>query len=482
MKSFRPIPLLAAVVSLALLGSSARAGDPSFTYVDLGTLGGPASVAMGLNDSQQVVGWSHVTGCTVDGQPCRRAFLWENGVMTDLGLLSGDEGSIARAINESGLIVGTSERDVVAGFGVYAGFSYESGTMTALADLGTSGSTFAYDVSDAGVIVGSVPDPVTVRDTTAIWLAGAITNVGATEPHSYSRGNGINENGLLVGLAWNLFSPNDATLFDGVKWSTIGGEAGPFQNAEAYDVNNSGVAVGLQAFPSGSWHPTIWTPGIPGGTDLGTLPGHDIGELFDVNDAGWAVGHTWLDIDPGTSRAVLFDGTTLHDLNDFLPEGSSVVLFEAREVNENGDIVGTAVVDGFFRGFMMTLDGPWEDLGLGLAGISGVPELIGTGALEGGDPVTLTLTNAAASATTYFVLGAARIDLPFKGGTLVPAISSPLGTYFVLQTNGAGELTLPGTWPNGLPAGFEFFFQHWVVDAAGPLGFAASNAVQATTP
>ncbi|MHC4845324.1 MAG: hypothetical protein ACYTCU_04085 [Planctomycetota bacterium] len=483
MKSFHLTSIAAAVLGLVFAVTPARAGDLSFTYVDLGTLGGPASVANGLNDSRQVVGWSHVTGCTVGGQPCRRAFLWENGVMTDLGVLAGDEGSVAYAINASGLVVGSSERDVVASSGTFAGFSWQGGPMVALPDLGSSGSTFAQDVNDAGVIAGSVRDAGTLRDTAVTWSGGVLSNVGSSEPHSYSRARGINEAGALVGFAWNLFSPNDAIKFDGVKWSDIGG-FGQFQNAEAYDVNNSGVAVGLQAYPSGSWHPTIWTQvdAPDPGTDLGTLPGHDIGELFDINNSGWAVGRTWLDIDPGSSRAVLYDGTTLHDLNDFLPEGSNVVLFEAREVNDNGDIAGTAVIDGLFRGFLMTFDGPWEDLGQGLAGTSGVPELVGTGTLVAGDPVALSLTNARPSATTYFVLGAAQISVPFKGGTLVPAITPPLGTYFVLQTNGSGELLLPGTWPNGVPAGLEFTFQHWIVDPAGPLGFAASNAVQGTVP
>src|SRR5215211_5122081 len=49
---------------------------------DLGTLGGDSSWAGGLNDAGQVVGYSRVA----PGSTATDAFLWENGVMTGLGL------------------------------------------------------------------------------------------------------------------------------------------------------------------------------------------------------------------------------------------------------------------------------------------------------------------------------------------------------------------------------------------------------------
>jgi len=483
MTSRRSTSVLAGLALAAHLCGAARAGDTTYTYVDLGTLGGPESVAMGLNDAGQVVGWSSIPGCTVNGHPCRRAFLWEDGVMTDLGVLAGDEESVARAINSVGMIVGTSERDAVAASTTAAGFSWSLGAMSALPDLGASGSTFAHDVNDAGVIVGHSLNAATLRDTSVTWQGGAITDVGGSEPHSYNRAYGINAAGVLVGFAWNLFAPNDATLFDGFSWATIGGAGGPFQNAQAHAVNSTGVVVGLQAFPSGAWHPAMWTFGSPGGTDLGTLPGHDIGEMFDVNEAGQAVGHTWLDIDPGTSRAVLYDGATLIDLNDVLAPGTNATLFEAREVNEQGDIVGTAIVNGLFRAFLLEAHDTeaWTDLGFALAGSAGEPQLSGTGVLAAGETIELALTSAQPSAAAYWVLGVARLDLPFKGGTLVPAFAAPLGMLVGFNTDSAGELTLSAPWPAGLPSGIEVTSQFWISDPGGPVGFAASNAVTSTT-
>jgi hypothetical protein len=87
--------------------------------------------------------------------------------------------------------------------------------------------------------------------------------------------------------------------------------------------------------------------------------------------------------------------------------------------------------------------GPWEDVGFELAGAAGEPELLGEGALLGNDSMAL--------------------QLP-------------------LPTSAAGALTIGGLWPTGLPGGVEIFFQYWIVDATGPFGFTASNALKATTP
>ena len=57
---------------------------------DLGTLGGRNSFATGINEAGQVVGYSE-TGALYQEEgiapfPVRHAFLWDNGVMYDLGV------------------------------------------------------------------------------------------------------------------------------------------------------------------------------------------------------------------------------------------------------------------------------------------------------------------------------------------------------------------------------------------------------------
>jgi probable HAF family extracellular repeat protein len=74
--------------------------------VDLGTLGGSASVALAVNASGQVVGWSPIAG---DGFDTQHAFSWTTqGGMVDLGTLGGAKSS-ATAVNDKGQVVGVSD-------------------------------------------------------------------------------------------------------------------------------------------------------------------------------------------------------------------------------------------------------------------------------------------------------------------------------------------------------------------------------------
>ena len=470
----------ASLSALFLAGATslAAAGGSSYEYIDLGTLGGPASAAFGLNDARQVVGWAHIDNCLVDGAPCRRAFLWHDGSMVDLGLLAGDEGSFARAINNGGLVVGTSELDVVAASGTFRGTVWDGGAIAQLPDFG-DGRSFAHDVNDAGTIVGHAVDQTVIRDRAVSWTGGSIHNLGDTEEHSYNRAFGVNESGQVAGWAWNLFQPNDAIVYDGA-WFTVGGIDGPFQNAEASDINDSGVMVGLQAFPSGDWHAAIWSFGNPT-IDAGTLPGLAYGELYDVNEAGVAVGRSYAGTIPEVSRAVIWENGELKDLNDLLPAEVDAVLWEAREINENGDIAATAVVDGFFRAVLLArtdAEATWEPLGHAMAGDGGTPTLIGEGDLAPGAPITVRVKNALPGASAWLVLGFNEIDLPLFLGTLVPTPDITVGP---LAIDGNGEHTLAANWPAGLPAGFSTWWQTWIFDTSGPADWAATNGLRRVT-
>ncbi len=126
----------------------------------------------------------------------------------------------------------------------------------------------------------------------------------------------------------------------------------------------------------------------------------------------------------------------------------------------------------------LTLD-RWADLGHPLPGDVGFPVLTGEGTLAPGSPATVRLRQARASAPVVAVVGPSAVYAPLYGGTLVP---TPGNILFGFATDGHGELVAPFTWPAGLPSGFEVVVQTWVVDPAGPFGYAASNGLVAVAP
>jgi probable HAF family extracellular repeat protein len=106
-------------------------------------------VAYAVNATSQVVGYSRrVADATT------HAFLWQNGVMQDLGTLGGTI-SEAFAINSAGQAVGDS---YIAGNAAVHAFLWSNGQMYDLNLLIPPGSGWtlglAYGINDAGAIVG----------------------------------------------------------------------------------------------------------------------------------------------------------------------------------------------------------------------------------------------------------------------------------------------------------------------------------------
>ena len=79
----------------------------------------------------------------------------------------------------------------------------------------------------------------------------------------------------------------------------------------------------------------------------------------------------------------------------------------------------------------------------------------------------------------WWVLGLAQLSAPFKGGVLVPSPDLIVGP---VPLDGVGSLSTTFAWPAGLPTGTELFWQTWISDVAGPIGFAATNGLRSTTP
>lgn len=121
-----------------------------------------------------------------------------------------------------------------------------------------------------------------------------------------------------------------------------------------------------------------------------------------------------------------------------------------------------------------------RDVGNGLAGGHRTPILSAEGSeLIPGGTLRLALSSAREHSAHVLVLGSRRLDIPFFGGTLVPA---PMLTVAPIPTDAIGLSRVTSPWPHGLAMGTEFFLQSWVLDPRAPRGFAASNGLALRTP
>ena len=158
----------------------------------IGTLGGMTSTSGGVNDFGQVVGYAWLAG-NDEGH----AFLWENGTMTDLGVLPGYEGhSSARDINESGQIVGTSQADSTESHP----FLWDGGVMTDLGSLGGP-EAGAYGINGLGQVVGGSDLADGSTGHPYLWTGGTMQDLGTLAGYQRSVAHSINSSGRVVGYA-----------------------------------------------------------------------------------------------------------------------------------------------------------------------------------------------------------------------------------------------------------------------------------------
>ena len=125
------------------------------------------------------------------------------------------------------------------------------------------------------------------------------------------------------------------------------------------------------------------------------------------------------------------------------------------------------------------VDCTWQDLGGGTVGSHGAVSLTGNGSLVGGSVAGLDLTNAPPGVLSLAWLSFTSVPLPAFSGTV---FASPFSGQFLFLTNGSGALSLGTTWPTGIPAGTEVWFQFLVSDPSVIWDITLSNAVKATTP
>jgi len=278
---------------------------------NLGTLpGGTESGATSVNSQGQIVGGSNnaipdpFSGLGTQA----RTFLWQNGVMRDIGTLGGPDatgGTGSVLINERGQITGASYTnstpnsdngpDCPPDAPTQDPFLWDHGTMI---DIGSLGGTcgYVFRLNNRGQVTGNS------------WLAGNLT----VHPFFWDRG-------VLTDIG------------------TFGGS-----NGEALDLSDSGLVVGRADFPGDFIHHAfVWKNGTM--TDVGVVPGDLCTNGRAINSRGQAIG-TSTDCMGTVEHMFLWENGSIHDLTGMILPGSDIGVFEAWDINDRGEIAAVGML------------------------------------------------------------------------------------------------------------------------------------------
>ncbi len=367
-------------VTLGAQDSQHKREHHKYKLIDLGTFGGPSSLPgsgstggfgvgalsrrgnlVGLADTS--VGDPYAPHCFFDCSVAH-AFLWENGILTDLGALPGVNTSSALAINARGWIVGFSENGVVDPQSQLPETDAVLWRDGQIVNVGTLGGTqgLAAAVNDRGQVAGAAQNavsdafaagfdqlvgpttqfPVPTQWRAFLWQDGAMQDLGTLGGPDAAAGM-MNERGQVAGESYTNSTPNGTTglptldpfLWDSGIMMDLGGLGGTlgfanWLNSRGQVVGQSNLA-GDQAF-----HPFLWERGIL--KDLGTLGG-ETGAAFWVNEMGEVVGFADL---PGSAPQLHHGFSWKHgkmtDLGSVSPDPCS----RALSINVKGQIVGNS--------------------------------------------------------------------------------------------------------------------------------------------
>jgi len=368
---------LAAIVLPALLALPSASAQTTYTITDLGTLGGTFSVAGYVNANGAAGGTSTLAGDTVS-----HAFLWEKGVMTDLGPGLHGPNSGGGITSASEVVAGGAQSGSTAATGAEALFCGSfvchaatwtgAGVITDLGTLGGPGSAALF-INDSGQVVGvsetRTIDPYGFRDAGTsggfpairgfVFQNGKMTKLSTLGGYDSiaNANNNLGQAGGTSTLAGGIDPSVGFVPQHPVTWTngsildlgTLGGKWGFVES-----MNSVGQVSGISSLAGEAHvHGFMWQNGVM--TDVGTLPSDTDSDVSQINNLGEGVGFS-ANSTSMSMRATVIQNGVMTDLNTLIPPDSGYQLVGCQGNNDVGEIVVVAVVvaTGETHGVLLT--------------------------------------------------------------------------------------------------------------------------------
>lgn len=331
----RRMVLMAGGVFCLTVGSASRA----VTFYDITLPSYPPTgqlrYAGSLNDLNQVVG----TYQNMIGVP---AYIWENGVKTEVPIPQSGDGNFLHDINNAGKCAGGSGYSPI-------GLLYDGVAFTYLGTLGGSWST-PYAVNENDQVVGFSSTTSSGSHTEPfLWENGSIRSLGS---FGGDRGAAydINNHGMAIGSARNAAGKYRAFVcFEGQAMTDLGTLGGG--QAVASAVNDANEVVGWAEVAGGYDRAFFWKDGQM--TELPSLGGNR-SRAMDINNAGQIIG--WAETATGYRPLVIWENGRIIRLDKLIVPDSGWQLHAGGEtnfdgksffrINNNGVILGRGYING----------------------------------------------------------------------------------------------------------------------------------------